>query len=90
MGTIDLLDSVDINPNGGAFEACFLGPDYLSTSRFVQSISHALEGRAPQTFPKWPSDHSSHQQEVGDLRTAKKKRGHRAVANAKQMSKTEA
>ena len=72
MGTIDLLDSVDVNPNGGAFEACFLRPDYLSQVRFANLVVMPGEGRVPQTFPKWPSDHSSHQQGVGGLRTAKK------------------
>ena len=72
MSTIDLLDSVDVNPNGGAFEACFLRPDYLSRERSRGLAAMPGEGHAPKTFPKWPSDHSSHQQGVGGLRTAKK------------------
>jgi hypothetical protein len=83
LGTIDLLDSVDVNPNGGAFEACFLGGRLLIALRSRSIVTMPGKGRAPQTFHKWPSDRSSHQQEVGGLRTAKKNRVHQAVANAK-------
>jgi hypothetical protein len=88
LSTIDLLDSVDVNPNGGTFEARFGGPNYLSRVRSRSLAAMPGKCRAPQTFPKWPSDHSSHQQGVGGLRTAKKNRVYRAVANAKPLIKT--
>jgi hypothetical protein len=91
LSTIDLLDSVDVNPNGGAFEARFWGgANYVSRVRSRSLAAMPGEGRAPQTFPKWPSDHSSHQQEVGGLRTAKKNRVQRAVAKRKASEQTEA
>jgi hypothetical protein len=45
LSTIDLLDSVDVNPNGGAFEACFLGARLPITGTFAQYSNHA-QGKA--------------------------------------------
>jgi hypothetical protein len=44
LGTIDLLDSVDVNPNGGEIEACFLGAELPIASTFAKYSSHAWEG----------------------------------------------
>jgi hypothetical protein len=40
LTTIDLLDSVDVNPNGGAFEARFWGAKLPIAGTFAKSRSH--------------------------------------------------
>jgi hypothetical protein len=87
LTTIDLLDSVDVNPNGGAFEARFWGAK-LPIAGNVREVSQPSPGKATRRrhFPSGQAIIRLINKEWAVYTLPRINRVHRAVANAERVS----